>query len=121
MSNKKTILSLEEPSPMASDGSPAVLAYRVGQLEKGQSTGFARLEQKLDDISNVYATQAALIDAKREAELEHEKINEKIGEVHREASRANRVIARVGWFVIYAVLAAVLAIIGLNVYGGHHG
>jgi CHASE3 domain sensor protein len=103
---------------------PRVIAKAVDELKQATAEGFRELKSEIHNQSANFATQAALLDAKREAELEHEKIidkfNNKTDEALREAKRANRVIARVGWVIIYAVLLAVLAIVGLNVAGVHH-
>ena len=43
--------------PIKSGHTPEVIAYRVGELERKTTGGFAALNKKLDDYMNTFATK----------------------------------------------------------------
>lgn len=67
--------------PINGEDSPAVLAYRVGQLEKSSREGFQKLSDKLDVMSCTFATHKDVEAAQNEAKLEHKAIYEEIDDI----------------------------------------
>ena len=50
----------KEPTFMDEKDSPAVLAYRVGELEKSVANGFKAVERKLDQMNSNQASKVEL-------------------------------------------------------------
>jgi hypothetical protein len=71
-------------NPQQGEDSPAVLAYRVGQLEKSSREGFKALFEKLDMMSKNFATHKDIEVAKNQAEMEHKAIYEEIEDVKKD-------------------------------------
>lgn len=63
------------------EDSPAVLAYRVGQLEKSSREGFQKLSDKLDLMSQRFVTHKDVELVKVELEVEHKVIYEEIEDI----------------------------------------
>lgn len=101
--------SIVNVNPLQGEDNPAVLAYRVGQLEKSSREGFKALFDKLDQMSNTYATHKDIKAAKDQAELEHKAIREEIEDVRREVGG----MRHKSWIqnTLSAVLGVVLALL----------
>lgn len=91
------------------ENSPAVLAYRVGQLEKASREGFKDLSNKIELLSNNFATHKDVEMAKNQAEAEHKAIYTKISEIERDVS----MLKKRTWIqnTLSAILGAVLTIL----------
>lgn len=63
------------------DSSPAVVAYRVGQLEANQKERFDSLSQQLTKIVEGFVTEKEMVEAKLEASEEHKRIWKAIAEI----------------------------------------
>lgn len=92
------------------DDHPDVIAYRVGQLERSQAEGFARLEAKLDVMNNNLVTVGQLDAAKEEAKTVHREINKKIAKLEEWNTWAVRIVLGA---VIIAVVSSVLVTKGV--------
>lgn len=53
------------------ESTPAVVSYRVGQLENTQKEGFATLNNKLDSMVAGFVTEKEMVEARLEGEKEH--------------------------------------------------
>lgn len=95
--------------PINGEDSPAVLAYRVGQLEKSLTTGFQKLNDKLDVMSCTFATHKDVEAAQLQAELEHKAIYEDIEDIQGEVDA----IKKQKWVqnTLSAIFGAVLALL----------
>lgn len=58
----------QKPNDIADIKDQAVLSYRVEQLERATTEGFALVNQKLDRISKRFATKDELLDHVRDVE-----------------------------------------------------
>lgn len=96
-------------NPQMGEDSPAVLAYRVGQLEKSSREGFQKLSDKLDKMSAVFATHKDIEVAKEQAELEHRAIYEEINDVKKDVEK----LQKKTWIqnTLSAILGAVIALL----------
>lgn len=59
---------------------PEVIAYRVGELERKTTGGFAALNKKLDDYLSTFTTKEELKTAQEAADKEHLAIYKKMQE-----------------------------------------
>lgn len=96
-------------NPQVGEDSPAVLAYRVGQLEKASREGFKELGEKLEAMSHNFATHKDIEIAKEQAKMEHDAIYVEIADVKRDV----RALQKKTWVqnTLSAILGAVLAIL----------
>ena len=101
MKNKVTVIKEQE---MPEHDNPAVLAYRVGQLENNQKERFNRLEKKIDDMTTGFVTIDKLNDAKEAADDKHREQDGKIRSLEEWNIWAQRL-------VLGAVILAILAIV----------
>lgn len=84
MTRKTTTITKREEG-MDENDNPAVLAYRVGQNERGlntalkqQAEGFARLDVKLDVLASGFVTGTELKSVQDRADVKHAAQDEKI-------------------------------------------
>jgi len=77
-------------NPQVGEDSPAVLAYRVGQLEKTSRDGFQKLTDKLEQMASVFATHKDIEVAKEQAEMEHKAIYEEIEDVKKDVQKLQK-------------------------------
>ena len=63
------------------ESTPAVVAYRVAQLEITQKEGFAALNDKLDGYALGFVTEKEYQEAKKESTEEHKRIWEELKEI----------------------------------------
>lgn len=68
-------------NPPTGEDNPAVLAYRVGELEKASREGFKIIGEKLEHMSLNYATHKDVGVAKQQAKLEHNAIYSELDDV----------------------------------------
>lgn len=90
---------------------PAVLAYRVGQLEIKQEQGFAELKEQnsaqirmIGDLAHNFASKTDLQAAQREGDAVHDGFDQRMGKVEGWLTWAGRI-------VIGAVLASILGLV----------
>lgn len=102
MKNKVTVIKEEVEVP--EHDNPAVLAYRVGQLEKNQTERFNRLEKKIDHMTTGFVTIDKLNDAKEAADEKNREQDSKIKALEEWNLWAQRL-------VLGAVILAILALI----------
>lgn len=86
------------------ENAPAVLAYRVGQLEKTVATGFREIKSELADLKMHYATKADMQELEARNTMEHKRIDNEVSEIKAWMDWATRI-------VIGAVLVAVLSLV----------
>lgn len=87
------------------DSSPAVVAYRVAQLELTVRDGFERQTEQLTKIVDGFVTEKEMIEARKEGDEEHKRLWAAIADIKKSAK----------WWVgvlLSAILASV-AVIGL--------
>ena len=66
------------------EDSPAVLAYRVGQLEKSTAAGFKALGEKLDKMSCTFVTFKDLDNAIADAGIAHDMLQKDIKNIQKQ-------------------------------------
>mgnify|MGYP003594092949 CR=1 FL=1 len=105
-----------EDKPTRDHDSPAVLAYRVGQLEKSSREGFKEISQKLDNMSCVFATQKDVENAQSEATMEHEAIRNELKDVEDTIST----IKKEKWVqnTLSALLGAIMSLLVAYAFNG---
>ncbi len=103
-------------NPQVGEDSPAVLAYRVGQLEKASKDGFKQISEKLEIMAGNFATHKDIEVAKQQAKLEHEMIYEEISDIKSDISN----LKRKTWAqnTMSAVFGAVLALLVAYAFSG---
>lgn len=100
---------------------PRVVAKAVDDLKTATALGFREIKDEIHAQRADYATNNALVEAKREAELQHKLLQEEIKGVRSETHKNSRVITWVGRLVMSIVIASVLAVVGYTATaGGHH-
>ena len=67
------------------ESTPAVVAYRVAQLELTQKEGFKALNDKLDSYVIGFVTEKEYTEAKLESKAEHERLQNQIDEIKKSA------------------------------------
>jgi len=94
---------------MNGEDSPAVLAYRVGELEKTSREGFKTLHSKLEAMSSQFATHADINSAKEQAKMEHDVIYSEIEDVKNDI----KLLKKKTWVqnTLSAILGAILTIL----------
>lgn len=104
--NPKNVVNVNHQT---SEDSPAVLAYRVGELEKASREGFKNLGEKLEAMSNNFATHKDIEMAKKQAKMEHDAIYSEIEDLKSDI----QLLKRKTWIqnTLSAILGAVLALL----------
>jgi hypothetical protein len=115
---KSTLIKTQEETD--EQASSAVLAYRVGQLERSTEQGFADVKaqnvtqiQLINDFTREFVTRHDLDTAQREGSAVHVGLNKRIVSLE----NWNRWIARI---VFAIVISAVLAVVIYPTITGHH-
>lgn len=91
------------------DDSPAVVAFRVGQLEKR----FDSFDQKLDNLGGNFVTIETIREMKKNADLEHATFRSEIDAITTKTTSYS-LIEKIVFTAVGIVLIAVLgAIVGL--------
>ena len=88
------------------EDSPAVLAYRVGQLEKSTAAGFKTLGEKLDKMSCTFVTFKDLENALTNADIAHKELQEEIDSVKKQKWIQNTLSAVFGVVITLLVTYA---------------
>ena len=97
---------------------PSVLAYRVGQLEKTVSTGFTKLEMKLELMQESFVKKEDLAVLEKQATNEHEDIREDLERVRKEVHEIkdwkDGLIGKIAAGAVIMLVLMVLAMYGLD-------
>lgn len=109
MSNKTNNQPIVNANPLPGEDSSAVLAYRVGQLEKSSREGFKALSDKLEAMSSVFATHKDIEVAKEQTNMEHKAIYNELEDVKEDVKK----LQKKTWIqnTLSAILGAVLALL----------
>jgi len=109
MSNKTNNQPIVNVNPQVSEDSPTVLAYRVGQLEKSSREGFKALSDKLDNMTDNFATHKDIEVAHDQAEMEHRAIYNELEDVKEDVKK----LQKKTWIqnTLSAILGAVIALL----------
>lgn len=103
-------------NPQMGEDSPAVLVYRVGELEKASREGFKQVTEKLEIMSHNFATHKDIEVAKQQAQMEHKAIYSEIEDVKRDV----RTLQKKTWVqnTLSAIMGAVLALLITYAFNG---
>lgn len=106
--------STDALSVLGDENSPAVLAYRVGELEKASRQGFKELSDKLESMTHNFATHRDIEVAKQQAKMEHEAIYTEL-EIVKDDVRS---LKKKTWVnnTLSAILGGVLALLIANAF-----
>ena len=101
------------------EDSPAVLAYRVGELEKASRESFKIIGEKLEQMSINYATHKDIESAKNQAKMEHEAIYAELEDVKVDVLS----LKKKTWIqnTLSAIFGAVLALLTAYAFNGIFG
>lgn len=78
----KTNKQINKEAEVSDVGStPAVIAYRVAQLEMTQKEGFQEVKDKLDNLVVGFVTEKEYQEAKAEAKAEHSRLQKQIDDL----------------------------------------
>jgi hypothetical protein len=115
----ETNRSIVNVNPQTGEDSPAVLAYRVGELEKASREGFKQLGEKLNDMGNNFATHKDIDVAKAQAKMEHEAIYVELEDIKKDIEG----LKKKTWInnTLSAVFGAVLALLTAYAFNGIFG
>lgn len=109
MTMKKTKITQEITTMPTQDDAPAVVAFRVGQLEKR----FDTFESKLDNLGGNFVTIETLREMKLNADSEHKAFHDSITAIESKMT-SYPLIEKIVFTAVGIVLVTVLgAIIGL--------
>jgi hypothetical protein len=102
--------------PQTGEDSPAVLAYRVGELEKASREGFKVLGEKLEHMSGNFATHKDIEVAKNQAKMEHEAIYVELEDIKEDI----KTLKKKTWIqnTLSAVFGAILALLTAYAFNG---
>lgn len=116
MSSKTNNPNIVNVNPQVGEDSPAVLAYRVGELEKASREGFKQLSEKLELMSHNFATHKDIEVAKEQAKMEHEVIHAEFEDVKEDIKS----LKKKTWIqnTLSAVFGAVLALLTAYAFNG---
>lgn len=98
------------PTP---DDTPAVVAFRVGQLEKR----FDSFDNKLDNLGGSFVTTDMMRDARLIAENEHKEFNERILKVETKVTSyplIEKIVFTAVGIVLISVLGAIISLVVLK-------
>ena len=116
MSNKTNNQPIVNVNPQMGEDSPAVLAYRVGELEKASREGFKTLTEKFDNLSHNFATHKDIEVAKEQAKMEHEAIYAELEDVKTDVAS----LKKKTWVqnTLSAIFGAVIALLTAYAFNG---
>lgn len=105
------------------ENSPAVLAYRVGQLEIAVATGFKEIKEELALQKALYATKVEVVEIRTQAHEEHERIWNEIKRVDKDVKCVQSSVddmgkSNVSFSLVQKIVFALVAIILLAVANG---
>ena len=108
--------SIVNVNPQTGEDSPAVLAYRVGELEKASREGFKQISIKLELMAGNFATHKDIEVAKQQAKMEHEAIYNELEDVKRDVHG----LQKKTWIqnTLSAILGAILAMLTAHAFNG---
>ena len=108
--------SIVKVNPQRGEDSPAVLAYRVGELEKASREGFKEISIKLELMAGNFATHKDIESAKNQAKMEHEAIYNELEDVKRDV----RGLKKKTWVqnTLSAIFGAVIALLTAYAFNG---
>lgn len=103
-------------NPPTDEDNPAVLAYRVGELEKASREGFKIIGEQLEQMSMNYATHKDVGVAKQQAKMEHEAIYSEIEDIKEDVKS----LRKKTWIqnTLSAILGAILAMLTAYAFNG---
>lgn len=119
MSSKTNNQPIVNVNPLQGEDSPAVLAYRVGELEKASREGFKDLAAKLEAMSHNFATHNDIEVAKEQAKYEHDAIYAELEDIKTDINS----LKKKTWIqnTLSAILGAVLAMLTAYAFNGIFG
>lgn len=99
-------------NPPTDEDNPAVLAYRVGELEKASREGFKIIGEKLEQMS----TNKDVGFAKQQAKMEHEAIHSEIEDIKEDVKS----LRKKTWIqnTLSAILGVILAMLTAYAFNG---
>lgn len=108
--------SIVNVNPQTGEDSPAVLAYRVGELEKASRAGFKGLSDKLELMSQNFATHKDIDTLKVQSKMEHDSIYQDISELRTEVLS----LKKRTWVqnTLSAIMGAILALLTAYAFNG---
>lgn len=111
--NNPNIVNVNQPT---GEDNPAVLAYRVGELEKASREGFKIIGEQLEQMSMNYATHKDVGVAKQQAKMEHEAIYSEIEDIKEDVKS----LRKKTWIqnTLSAILGAILAMLTAYAFNG---
>lgn len=111
--------SIVNVNPQTGEDSPAVLAYRVGELEKASREGFKQISIKLELMAGNFATHKDIEVAKNQAKMEHETIYVELEDIKEDI----KTLKKKTWIqnTLSAVFGAVLALLTAYAFNGIFG
>jgi hypothetical protein len=116
MSNKTNNQPIVNVNPQMGEDSPAVLAYRVGELEKASREGFKQVTEKLENMSHNFATHKDIEVAKEQAKMEHDAIYAELEDIKDDVQN----LKKRTWVqnTLSAIFGAVLALLTAYAFNG---
>lgn len=119
MTNQKQInTGPRAKAELSAEDSPAVIAYRVGQLEKAVADGFVALGNKLEIMQSNFATKNDLTTLEKQASEEHKDIRDDILVVKQEVDEIKKwkdgVIGKIAGAAVVMLVLMLLAVYGLD-------
>lgn len=108
---KKTTLIKEEVADVRDESNPAVVAYRVGQLEEKQEKGFKDLGDKIDKYLESFVTVKDFDEYKTQAEKDNAERDTKIQKLE---DFKDKIITRIAGGAVTMFILMVLAWYGLD-------
>ena len=111
-SSKTVITKNDDPD------SRAVLAYRVGQLEKITIEGLEKLNTKLDDLTHNFATMGQLDAVEKQAKREREVLGEADDATNKRISKIENWLSWGTKIVLAIVITAVVGLVLVDKTGG---
>jgi hypothetical protein len=105
------------------ENSPAVLAYRVGQLEIAVANGFKELKAELASQKALYATKLEMAEVRTQAHEEHERIWNELKRVDTDVKKVQTCVTKlengnVSFSLVQKIVFTLVAIILLAVANG---
>lgn len=108
--------SIVNVNPQTGEDSPAVLAYRVGELEKASREGFKEISIKLELMAGNFATIKDIENRKIQAKMEHEAICNELEDVKRDVHGLKKRTQIQN--TLSAILGAIIALLTAYAFNG---
>jgi len=117
MPSKKTTM-IQEESSVEDQDSKAVLAYRVGQLEKTTASGLKEIKNELINLKTHFVTHGELEAAQTQEQLEHKAMNEETAEIKETVTDLKKwrdgIINKIALVAVGVLIMMLLALYGLD-------